>query len=240
MPIDSSAVKKTSVAALLWDMDGTLVDTEPLWVECEADLMRGFGYEWGEADAMHCIGGPMERVERYLKEKSGSDLDASWFGNQLVEMMLARLASTSGEILRPGALSLVEEAKTLGLKLALVSASRRPIVDAVLSSLPFTFDLSISASEVSRSKPDPEGYVKASELLGAAIHSCVVIEDSSVGIQSGLASGALVVGVTEMEFDHHNFHGVLDLRDLPLPRLMDLHHAWLSQRMLPGRMAGRM
>ena len=216
-------------------MDGTLVDTEPLWVQCEEELMRSFGYEWGESDAMHCIGGPMERVELYLKEKSGSDREASWFGNTLVEMMLERLSLTSAEILRPGALALIEEARALGVKLALVSASRRPIVDAVLSALPFSFDLSISASEVTRSKPDPEGYVKASELLGAAIHSCVVIEDSMVGIRSGLASGALVVGVTETSFDHDNFHGVSDLREVPLQRLFDLHRSWLSKGTLQGQ-----
>jgi tRNA (adenine57-N1/adenine58-N1)-methyltransferase len=119
MPIDD-------LSALLWDMDGTLVDTEPLWVECEADLMRQFGYEWGEDDARYCIGGPMEKVERYMSEKSESNHPQSWFGNQLISMMLERL--NKGVPLMPGVNEILSEARALGLKLALVSASRREVV----------------------------------------------------------------------------------------------------------------
>jgi len=223
MPTNESV----SLEALLWDMDGTLVDTEPLWVECEKELMAGFGYPWGEADALHCIGGPMERVELYLKEKSGSNHEPSWFGHTLVEMMLNRLAQ--GAPLRPGVQELFADSREAGLKTALVSASRRSVVDAVLSSLPFEFDFSISASEVSRSKPDPESYLTASRRLATSISSCVVIEDSKVGISSGLASGAMVIGVTDEIFDHESFHGVSDLRSLPLADLRSRHSDWVDR-----------
>jgi HAD superfamily hydrolase (TIGR01509 family) len=210
--------------AILWDMDGTLVDTEPMWVKCEEDLMRTFGYDWSEADALHCIGGPMERVQLYLKEKSGSDRDPAWFGETLVEMMLERL--TEGATLRPGVHKLISTAQNAGVKMALVSASRRPIVDAVVKGLPFEFDLTISANEVTRSKPDPEGYIQASTALASAIHRCIVIEDSKVGITSGLASGAMVIGLTHESFDHENFHGFPDLSEVSLPMLVSTHRDW--------------
>jgi len=228
----TSAVEEVSssdipLEALLWDMDGTLVDTEPLWVECERDLMAGFGYEWSEEDALHCIGGPMERVEIYLKEKSKSNRDPSWFGQNLVEMMLERLAK--GAPLRPGVDELFSASREAGLRMALVSASRRAVVDAVLSSLPFRFDFSVSATEVTRSKPDPEGYLIASRQISTSISSCVVIEDSKVGITSGLASGAMVIGVTHESFDHESFHGVSDLRTLPLETLRSHHTDWVHR-----------
>ncbi len=216
-----------TLKALLWDMDGTLVDTEPLWVECERDLMAGFGYEWSEEDALHCIGGPMERVEIYLKEKSRSNHQASWFGHTLIEMMLDRLSK--GAPLKPGAYELFTAARAAGLQMALVSASRRTVVDAVLLSLPFQFDYSISASEVVRSKPDPEGYLTAAERLSTEIASCVVIEDSRVGIASGLASGAMVIGVTSEIFDHENFHRVNDLKSLDFVKLRSHHSDWMDR-----------
>lgn len=223
----SDRVSTPSLEAILWDMDGTLVDTEPMWVKCEEELMHEFGYRWSEQDALHCIGGPMERVQLYLKEKSGSDRDPGWFGDRLIEMMLAKLEA--GAILRPGALELVDAARKSGVRLALVSASRRPIVDAVLRGLPFEFDISISASEVVRSKPHPEGYLRAANDLASSIQSCVVIEDSSVGITSGLESGAMVIGVTHQSFEHVNFFGVPNLSKMSWPELNSLHKSWITK-----------
>lgn len=221
-----------ALEAMLWDMDGTLVDTEPLWVKCEEELMSDFGYQWSEQDALHCIGGPMERVQLYLKEKSGSDRDPTWFGDQLVAMMLTKLET--GAVIRPGVPELIESSLKAGVKIALVSASRRPVVDAVLRGLSFKFDISISATEVEHSKPHPEGYLKAAHQLASTIQSCVVIEDSTVGITSGLASGAMVVGVTAQSFDHENFFGVHELSELSWSDLRTLHQDWIGRVMLSG------
>ena len=219
MPIDN-------LSALLWDMDGTLVDTEPLWVECEADLMRRFDYEWGEEDARFCIGGPMEKVERYMCEKSGSDLPLSWFGDQLVAMMLLRLRSGIG--LMPGVSELISEARGLGVKMALVSASRREIVDAVLEGIGIEFDISISASDVERSKPDPEGYMTAAMRLETGLDRCVIFEDSPVGIMSGIASGALTIGVSQEVVEHRNFISLGSLNGRSLAEIVRLHQGWFQ------------
>jgi HAD superfamily hydrolase (TIGR01509 family) len=222
-------IRITPLEALLWDMDGTLVDTEPMWVRCEEELMTEFGYQWSERDALHCIGGPMERVQLYLKEKSKSDLEPAWFGDQLIKMMLEKI-ERFGAPLQPGALDLITAAKEAELALALVSASRRSIVDAVVASLPFTFDLAISASDVERSKPHPEGYLRAASELSSAMESCVIIEDSSVGITSGLESGAMVIGLTSDIFHHENFHGVANLHQVPLKEIRQIHQEWLMRR----------
>lgn len=212
------------LSALLWDMDGTLVDTEPLWVECEAELMRQFGYEWSEEDARYCIGGPMEKVERYMLEKSRSDRDSSWFGDQLISMMLLRLRS--GIQLMPGVHELIDAAREHDVKLALVSASRREIVDAVLEGIVIDFDFSISASEVERSKPDPEGYITAATRLETGLDRCVIFEDSPVGIRSGVASGALTLGVGSETIDHRNFISVGSLHGKELHEIVNLHTQW--------------
>lgn len=217
MPIDD-------LAALLWDMDGTLVDTEPLWVECEAELMKQFGYEWGVDDARYCIGGPMEKVERYMSEKSGSELPQSWFGDSLISMMLGRLQS--GIPLIPGAGEIFHEARSLGLKLALVSASRREIVDAVIKGIGLDFDYSISASEVENSKPDPEGYLTAALRLEAELAQCVIFEDSPVGLRAGVESGALTLGVGEEKIEHRNFISLGSLHGRSISEIRNLHSNW--------------
>ena len=217
-------IDRNSLKAILWDMDGTLVDTEPMWIQCEADLMSDFGYVWGDEDAHFCIGGPMEKVQRYMALKSGSDIDPSWFGNRLVEMMLERMES--GVELKDGVLDLLHDARNHGLKQAIVSASRRPIVDAVIAGLGFPFDHSISATEVSISKPHPEGYVKAASYFAVDIESCVIFEDSSTGIRSGLDSGALTLGLTEQVFDHSNFIRIGDLKGLEFAELLMMHRDW--------------
>lgn len=220
MPIESS-----DLHAILWDMDGTLVDTEPLWIACEAELMADFGYTWSDEDSHFCIGGPMEKVQRYMAEKSRSDIEPSWFGNRLVEMMLNRMQNKI--VLKEGVLDLLDQARANGVKQAIVSASRRPVVDAVISGLGFPFDHSVSASEVSISKPHPEGYLVAASYLQVAIENCVIFEDSVTGIRSGLDSGALTLGLTDQDFEHSNFLRIGDLRSFGFTDLITTHRKWL-------------
>lgn len=215
----------TPLQAILWDMDGTLVDTEPMWIQCEAELMSEFGYTWSDEDSHFCIGGPMEKVQNYMAEKSGSEIEPQWFGNRLVEMMLKRMRD--GVEVKSGVLDLLHEARSSGLKQAIVSASRRPIVDAVMTGLGFPFDHSISASEVTISKPHPESYLRAASFFEIDIEGCVVFEDSLTGIRSGLDSGALTLGLTEHEFDHANYIRLGDLSGFGFPELVSTHRDWI-------------
>jgi HAD superfamily hydrolase (TIGR01509 family) len=184
--------------AVLWDMDGTLIDSEPLWIEQERLLMERVGATWSHEDAIHCVGGPMARVDAYMRSKLPSDIQESFqpldLTNQLLQLMEKRLSQNVS--FTPGAHTLVHEMKTANLPLALVSASSRPLMDAALKSIgSYLFDVTISDNDVTNSKPDPEGYVKAAEALGVDIARSLIIEDSITGMSAAIASGAFVIGL---------------------------------------------
>jgi len=99
----------------------------------------------------------------------------------------------------PGAVELVKELQSHGIKTALVSASPRNIVDAVLDNLGHDlFPFSISSDDVAKTKPDPESYLKAAEMSGSNISNCLVFEDSITGMSAAIASGAYLIGVPHL------------------------------------------
>ena len=182
------------VRAVLFDMDGTLINSEPYWLIAESELMSRFGHRWTDEDQAFCIGGPLPKVGSYMAQLSGSFEDAAYFEAELILMVAEQFAT--GLQFMPGARELVENLVEAGIPLALVSASPRILVDNALALLPDrTFVTSISSQDVRVSKPDPESYLLAASHLGVDIESCLVLEDSKTGIDAGLASGAVVIGI---------------------------------------------
>ncbi|MFM8621830.1 MAG: HAD family hydrolase [Holophagaceae bacterium] len=184
--------------AVLWDMDGTLIDSEPLWIEQERLLMESIGADWTHEDGIRCVGGPMARVDAYMRSKLSIEQQTQYapleLTNQLLVRMEARLAE--GVPFTPGSFDLVTEMKVSNVPLALVSASSRPLMDAALKSIGRDlFDVTISDNDVQRSKPDPEGYLKAADALSVDISRSLVIEDSITGVTAAIASGAFVIGL---------------------------------------------
>jgi HAD superfamily hydrolase (TIGR01509 family) len=232
MQTDQSVKKvkeRLEFKALLWDMDGTLVNTEPLWLLCEAELLSEFGYTWTKEDGQNCIGGPMSRVQRYMKEKSGSDLPEEWFGEELVIRMKAKLKN--GAPLMPGAASLIAAAESCGIPQVIVSASEREIVDLILKQFQGTFAFAISANDVKVSKPDPMGYREAASRLGAEPGECVVIEDSRVGVTAGMLSGAFVIALPHF-LDipvAENVHVKETLEDLSIEEINEIFLQWRNK-----------
>lgn len=185
-------------AAVLWDMDGTLIDSEPLWIEQERELMDSLGAVWTHEDAIHCIGGPMTRVDAYMRSKLPHIHQDSFPPLELARLLLERMEVRLSQKVpfTSGSFELISEMKSLGIPLALVSASTRPLMDAALKSIgEDIFHVTISDSEVTRSKPDPEGYLKAAHSLSVDITNCLVIEDSITGMNAAIASGAWVLGL---------------------------------------------
>ena len=181
-------------SAVFFDMDGLLVNSEPLWLEAETELMANYGYTWRTEDQNHCLGGPLSRVGAYMFEKSGMQKSPEYFTTSVIELMTDKLKH--GAPVMPGALELLANLARNNVPTALVSASPRVLVDAVLSSIPGnTFAFSISADDVENPKPNPEAYVKAAHDLGVNIKDCLILEDSPTGVQAATSIGAFTIAI---------------------------------------------
>jgi HAD superfamily hydrolase (TIGR01509 family) len=210
-------------------MDGSLVDTEPIWHAAEADLMAAYGAEWTQADQEHALGGPMLRVGRYITDLLAAQGVASMTPERAVAELLSHFERhlDDGEVIaHDGADALVREAMAAGLPTALVSNSTRRLMDKVLAAHPdYRFAVTIAGDEVVAAKPDPGPYLEAAERLGVPIAGCLIVEDSPTGVAAARESGAAVVAVEHM--------GQLDPgpRGLVVERLDGLTLAELAQRL---------
>jgi HAD superfamily hydrolase (TIGR01509 family) len=187
-----------TLSAVLFDMDGLLVNTEPMWLEVEHETLAALGGTWSAADQRAIMGASMAHATAYIRGVSGTHRTDAEVAEMMVGTMLERLEGADIPIL-PGAAELLDEVAGSGLPFALVSASVRPIVDLVLaflvrSGLP-AFPVSVAGDEVARSKPDPLPYLHAADLLGVDITRTIVLEDSLNGVRAAWAAGATVVAV---------------------------------------------
>jgi len=180
--------------AILWDMDGTLVDSEPIWAEEERKLMAEYGVLWQESDSVACLGGPISRLDAYMRNLVQEKLEPNVLANELVNRMANRLASDTQYA--PGAYELICQFRDANLPMALVTASDRSIMDSVLSSFEEKFfKAAICSEDVAISKPNPEGYLLAAKMLDVDIHRCLIIEDSLTGMTAAKDSGAYLLGI---------------------------------------------
>ena len=185
------------MSAILFDMDGTIIDSEPLWLQAEIQVMAELGCHWDEQDQINCLGGPMERTEKYMQDRSGNVKPYGYFGQRLNEVM--KLKFVKDLELIPNALELITKSKEAGLKTALVTASGRELMNSALTRFPEnSFDIAISRDDVANSKPHPEPYLMAAERLKVKIDECLVLEDSMTGVRAGLDSGAQVVAISHI------------------------------------------
>ena len=182
--------------AVLFDMDGLLVDSERLWFVVEREVMARLGGRWGEADQQALIGGSLERTVSWLLAKATGPATAGRadVARWLVEGM-ARLVAERGLPLQPGAPRLLAELDAAGVPYGLVTASSRAIMDAVLKVTGLSFAVTVCGEDVRRPKPDPEPYLLAADRLGVPAAGCVVLEDSPTGIAAARAAGCPVIAV---------------------------------------------
>ena len=181
-------------AAVLWDMDGTLVDTEPYWMECEFALAEKYGGTWSHEHGLAVVGGDLLDSATYMREHMGIDRTP----HQIVEELLDGVVSRVEQEVpwRPGARELLAGLRGLGVPCALVTMSWRRFVDPVVAALPEgSFDVLVCGDEVGHGKPHPEPYQRAAALLGLHPHECVAIEDSPTGAASAQAAGCRLLVV---------------------------------------------
>jgi HAD superfamily hydrolase (TIGR01509 family) len=187
----------TSAEAVLFDMDGLLIDSEPLWLEAETAVMARLGAGWTRTDQAQLLGGSLARTVRYLlgkaKRPASPEQVAEWLMTGVAGLIRDR-----GVPLRPGARELLAEVAAAGLPHALVTSSERGFMDAVLARTGLRFDVLVCADDVSMTKPDPEPYLLAAKLLGADPAGCVALEDSPNGVASAQAAGCQVIAVPSL------------------------------------------
>jgi HAD superfamily hydrolase (TIGR01509 family) len=189
-------------AAVLFDMDGTLIDSEPLWLASEHDVMAALGGSWSDADQAFCLGGPLERVVDYMIERAGSDRPAADVMAMLLDIMERRLREAP-LAWRPGAHALLSECLRLGVPTALVSASWARLIRAVESRIDeavggSAFAVVVAGDDVENTKPHPEPYLAAARTLGHAPDDCLALEDSRTGVTSAVAAGCRVVAIPHL------------------------------------------
>jgi HAD superfamily hydrolase (TIGR01509 family) len=196
-------------------MDGTLVDTEPYWMESERELVGSFGGTWTHDDGMLLVGLGLWTSAEILRSR-GVAMTADEIVQWLTDRVQVKL-DEKGVPWRPGARELLLSLRERGIPTALVTMSMRRMAEQIVAHIPFdAFDVIVSGDEVEEPKPHPEPYLRAAALLGVAAADAVAIEDSLVGLASAVASGAATIGVPHIvplpESDEHVLWDSLDGR----------------------------
>jgi HAD superfamily hydrolase (TIGR01509 family) len=223
-----SSVTASLPAAVLLDMDGLLVDTERIWFEVESAIVTELGGAWTDVDHDLLVGGPLERAVAHMVATAPSAPALADVTARLLGEMVAALRGGPLDWM-PGAKLLLASIADAGVPTALVSSSRRPIVDAVLDAIGREpFHVTVSGDDVTRTKPNPDPYLHAAALLGVEVSRCVAIEDSVTGATSAWAAGCVTVLVPSIpdlpaEVVARVAHRCLDsLTELDLAVLSDL------------------
>ena len=180
--------------AVLWDMDGTLVDTEPYWIAAEHAMAEQYGAAWTEADSLELVGSDLIDSGRYIKRVMGLDLTPEQIVEELLDGVVDRVESEVPW--RPGAVELLSSLASSGVKCGLVTMSYERFVAPILSQLPpETFRVVVTGDQVANGKPHPEPYLTAAAALGVPPEECIAIEDSNTGAKSAEAAGCTVLVV---------------------------------------------
>lgn len=177
-------------AAVLWDMDGTLVDTEPYWLQAESDMVHAAGGVWTPEDGLQLVGSGLERSALILQSR-GVELSVEEIISTLTDRVRDQIADEVPW--RPGARELLQELRDADIPTGLVTMSRRRMALDVADALGFEgFDVVVAGDDVANAKPHPEPYLTAAAQLGVDIAACVALEDSEPGVASAVAAGATV------------------------------------------------
>ncbi|WP_396020516.1 HAD family hydrolase [Arthrobacter sp. ISL-48] len=179
-------------------MDGTIVDTEPYWIEAEHALVEAHGGSWSHQQAMQLVGQSLTFSAGILQE-AGVQLTV----RQIIDTLTAEVINNVRRRVpwRPGARELLDDLHRAGVRCALVTMSEGPLAREIVASLPRPyFEFLVTGDTVTRGKPHPEAYLRAVELLqqadpGLTIDHCVALEDSAPGVAAAVASGVATVAI---------------------------------------------
>ncbi len=222
-----ATARNTAVQGVLWDMDGTLLDTEPYWMAAEGELVAEHGGRWSHEDALSLVGSALPDSAAVL-QRAGVDLGAREIIDWLNERVMAGISNHVQW--RPGALELLEELHQAGIPCGLVTMSEGPMATLVLSLLPKKyFAFQVTGDQVARGKPHPDPYLLGLEKLSELVpdlesHRVVGIEDSAPGITAAAAAGLTAVLVPHLGHvpESDLWHSIDSLEQVGLPTLSSL------------------
>ncbi|MGN6723525.1 MAG: HAD family hydrolase [Marmoricola sp.] len=180
--------------AVLWDFDGTLVDTEPYWMKAEYRLIESYGGTWSHEDALELVGNDLLESGRYIIERTGIPLTPA----EVVDRLLDDVVSQLREHIpwRPGARELLADLAREGVRCGMVTMSYQRFVEPVIEALPTgTFAAVVTGEKVAHGKPHPEPYLEGAAQLELDPGVCIAIEDSVTGSTSAIAAGCPTVVV---------------------------------------------
>ena len=182
---------------VLWDMDGTLIDSEPYWLASESEFASSRNSTWGPEDGLGVIGMSLYESSKLLKARVGTDLEPQQIIDEITNGVLNRLDESIPW--RPGARELLMLLRDNSIKTALVTGSMHRMAQRVAEAIGFdAFDIIIGGDDVSKGKPHPESYLTAAAMLEVDPTHCVAFEDSLIGITAAEAAGAKAVGVSHI------------------------------------------
>jgi HAD superfamily hydrolase (TIGR01509 family) len=181
-----------SFAAVLWDMDGTLVDTEPYWTVAELALAERHGGLWSAEQSLQFVGFDLLDAARSMRTQMGIDLSPQEIVEEMLDSVIHQVEQSVPW--RPGALELLTSLSDAGVPCALVTMSWTRFVDPILAALkPDIFSGVVTGDTVDHGKPHPEPYLAAARRLDVLAGECLAIEDSDTGATSASAAGCTVL-----------------------------------------------
>jgi HAD superfamily hydrolase (TIGR01509 family) len=180
--------------AVLFDMDGTIIDSEPYWMASEQALAAEHNGTWTSNDGLDIIGMDLDESSKVFKDRANIPLEPEEIKNRLTNDVQSKLAKVVPW--RPGAQELLLELRRRNVKTALVTMALHRMAQQVVDAIPFdAFDVIVAGDDVTRGKPHPEAYEKAAALLGFHPSKCFAFEDSVTGLTSAEAAGTYAIGI---------------------------------------------
>lgn len=221
----------SNLGAVLFDMDGTIIDSEPYWMKAEHELVESFGGTWTDEKGYALVGSGLWNSASLLRAE-GVDMAH----DDIIQHLSARVRAQVDEVVpwRPGVRELITSLLEAQIPRALVTMSIRSNAQALSDILDRelgqkVFGAIISADDVTHPKPDPEAYLAGAAALGVDIGHTVALEDSSFGAASAFSAGAITIGIPHhVEIPTHSVHVLWD--SLAGKSLIDLEAVWQQHR----------
>lgn len=218
----------SNVGAVIFDLDGVLVDSEIWWHEERVDWARQRGLTWTHEDSSHVMGANSRGWARIMRERMGlSSTEEAGIEDDIVNRVVRRYVDGAPEI--DGAIA-TARAIAERWPVAIASSAHRAVIDVALlaTGLAAVIPIVVSSDEVEHGKPAPDVYLETARQLGVTPAACLVIEDSLNGVRAARAAGMIVVLVPNQSIPPAA--GAAELADLVLARLADLDPASVVRR----------